>query len=373
MARPWPTKRYRRCSSGRVRISTGLRSTNGDKKCQGNSYSQANVHRTNDDKADERLAQFFNRMTPNTLTYFENLSDCGIGPEACKALSNHAKSLTKLKLAVTETGLPGLAHLEPCTSLETLTLTDMRPPHDLKKYHNDVFLQMIAWLEQCSKLRDLALINFVSAPALLAPILDKSGIRLEALRIHATDSSMYPLKDNQDFHRAMSRQSSLRSLVLKADADGTHYVDAWDFCDSLSLLKDLTELKLTRISEMFTDVHVKLLCEQLVKLEDLSFDGHDITDKSLKMLPNLGNLKSVTFSGLTSFTVNGLLDFINTLGSGNQGLSITIDRADVDSAMTEKEQSLVREALAAKVQGRFEYQLLRGKQTPHCWYPLKRR
>lgn len=307
-------------------------------------------------------------MKPDTLTYFENLSDCGIGPETCKALSTHAKSLVKLKLAVTDIGIPGLAELQPCDALETLTLTDLRPPHDLIATQNDTFLAMIAWLDQCSNIRDIALINFLSAPALLAPVLEKSEIQLEALRINATDSSMYALKDNQDFHRAIGRQKSLKSLVLKADADGTFGDDVSILCECVCGLKNLTELKLTRITEYFTDVHVSMISEHLLQLEDLLVDGYGMTDVSLEKLPNLENLKSVTFSGLTGFTTDGLLDFIQSLGPGNQGLAITIDRALVEGALSEAEQELVRETLATKVQGRFDYQLLRGE---YCEVLLK--
>ena len=300
-------------------------------------------------------------MKPNSLTYFENHSDCGIGPETCQALASHAGSLTTLNLAVSDKGLPGLGHLQPCTSIETLKLTDLRPPHDLKATQNDVFLEIVSWLQQCSRLRDIGLIDFLSAPAILTPVLEKSNLRLEALQVNAKENSMYAAKDNQDFHRAISNQTSLTSLLLTADADGCFGDDMQILCDCVCALKNLRELKLTRITEYFSDSHVNRIAEELFGLEDLFIDGYGISDNCLGKLTNLGNLKTVTFSGLTSFTADGLLEFINNLGPGNQGLVMVIDRAIMDSALSIAEKEIVRDAMAAKVQGRFDYELFGGR------------
>lgn len=301
-------------------------------------------------------------MPPDTLTFFQNQSECGIGVETCRALSTHAESLTALKLAVSGSGLPGLALLEPCHALESLMLTDLRPPHDLKATQNDVFMEMIKWLQQCSNLHDVTLVDLISAPALLAPVLESSSIRLTHLQINAnSESALYNLKDHHDFHRALSRQTDLTSLLLKADADGVFFDDNATLCDCLCQLKSLKRLSLTRVTEMFTDGHICILAAQLLQLEELLVDGYGITDASLDKMTNLGNLKSLTFSGLTSFTADGLLDFVDRLGPGNDGLALSVDRAQTDSALTDAERNIIGDALFAKVQGRFEYQLLRGK------------
>ncbi|KAG9984927.1 hypothetical protein KCU78_g20820, partial [Aureobasidium melanogenum] len=87
--------------------------------------------------------------------------------------------------------------------------------------------------------------------------------------------------------------------------------------------------------------------------------GWLLSDRTLNTLSNLGNLKSVSITGLSVFTANGLLDFIDKLGPGNRGLAISIDMASLDAALSSEEQDLVRDTLATKVQGRFEYQLVR--------------
>jgi len=62
----------------------------------------------------------------------------------------------------------------------------------------------------------------------------------------------------------------------------------------------------------------------------------------------------------SNFTLDGLLDYISLLGAGNWGLAVAIMMADPDTPLGEEAQSLVRETLAAKVEGRFDYTLARG-------------
>ena len=118
-----------------------------------------------------------------------------------------------------------------------------------------------------------------------------------------------------------------------------------------------------RTSDYFQDDQLQLLGENLLKLEDLFVGGWLLSDSTLITLSNLGNLRSLTFNGLSVFTANGLLDFIDRLGPGNRGLAISIDMASLDGALSGEEQDLVRDTLATKVQGRFEYQLVRGETT----------
>lgn len=300
-------------------------------------------------------------MPRDTLEYFENIGECGIGTETCKALNTHGKSLKFLALAVPDKGIDGLGLLKSCTAIETLKLTDTRPPHDLKESHNDTLEGMIEWLKQCTKLRDVSFTNFVSAPDILTPVLNEEGIDLMELQINARDDCMYMLREHQAFHAAIGLQTKLQSLLLKADPDPLEPVARNQLCESLCELRDLRYLKLTRSSDYFQDDQLQLLAENLLNLEDLLVSGWLLSDQTLEKLSNLGNLKSVTFNGLSNFTADGILEFIDKLGSGNRGLAVSIDMASLESALSSEEQDLVRDTLATKVQGRFEYQLVRGE------------
>jgi len=311
----------------------------------------------NDDRSDYCMAQFLRRLRPNSLTLFQNDSGCGIGSETCQALALHAGSLRTLHLAIGDSGIPDLGTLQPCTSVESLTLTDLRSPHDLKATQNDVFTNMVVWLQQCTKLRDLALNDFVSAPDLLTPVLEKQNIQLHHLQINALrDNGLYILKENQAFHQAISCQTKLASLLLKADADGSTRDDVELLCNCLCAMKSLKRLNLTRITEYFTDFHVSMLSEHLVNLEELRVDGYGITDASLDRLSSLPYLISLEFGGLTTFTTKGLIDFVEHLGRGNQGFALSVERAAVDGMLDVAERIQVRDAIAAKVNGRFTYE-----------------
>ncbi|KAH0119609.1 hypothetical protein KCU66_g9777, partial [Aureobasidium melanogenum] len=311
------------------------------------------------DDSDSQLARFLNYMPKNTLQYFENIGECGIGVETCQALNTHGESLKVLALAIPDKGIEGLGMMKNCTMIETLKLSETQPPHDLKEMQQDTLEGMVEWLKQCKKLREVNLTEFVSAPDILAPVLSEEGIDLEDLQIGARDDCMYVLREHQEFHAAIGLQTNLQSLVLKADPDPLEPVARNQLCESLCELRDLRYLKLTRSSDYFQDDQLQLLGENLLNLEDLLVSGWLLSDRTLNTLSNLGNLKSVSITGLSVFTANGLLDFIDKLGPGNRGLAISIDMASLDAALSSEEQDLVRDTLATKVQGRFEYQLVR--------------
>lgn len=307
------------------------------------------------------MAEFISGMPRDTLSDFENHGECGLGPETCLAFNTHGKSLKALTLALPEKGITGLGLLQSCTSIEKLKITDLRPPHDLKATQNDVFLDMVNWLKECKNLREISLTDFISAPDILTEVLNLSDIQLEELQINARDDNMYMLKDHKDFHLAIGKQTKLRSLLLKADPEPLT-PDARDILvEQLCQLRDLKYLKLTRTSDYFQDYHVQALAENLLSLEDFLVAGWQLSDYCLDKVSNLRDLKSVTFNGPSIFTALGLLKFISNLGPGNQGLAMSIDMAVTDSALTSEEQDIVRDALMDKVQGRFEYQMIRGK------------
>jgi hypothetical protein len=300
-------------------------------------------------------------MPKNTLQYFENNGECGIGVETCQALNTHGASLKVLALALPDKGIEGLGMMQNCTVIEKLKLTETQPSHDLKEMQKDTLEGMVEWLKQCTKLREVSFQDFVSAPDILAPVLSEEGIELEDLQIGAKDDCMYVLREHQEFHAAIGLQTKLQSLHLKADPDPLEPVARNQLCEALCELQDLRYLHLIRSSDYFQDDQLQLLAENLLNLEDLLVSGWLLTDQSLNALSNLGNLKSVTFNGLSVFTADGLLDLIDKLGPGNRGLAISIDMASLDGALSSEEQDLIRDTLATKVQGRFEYQLVRGE------------
>jgi hypothetical protein len=322
--------------------------------------SSLRIYSSPNDDADHALATFIGGMQDNTLTYFENISNCRIGGETCLALNTHGKSLQTLKLALAEEGIQALALLQECTVVQDLAIAAFTRIPDLKATQHDIFLQITDWLKSCTGLQDISLTNLVSAPDLLLPVLLSKDISLRKLQINATESAMYVLKDHHSFHQAFSHQPGLRSLLLRADADLSTRDDQELLVSSLCSLKELRELRLTRITDYFTDAHIGLLAVNLPNLEDLYVGGYGVSDAVFLPLSELHHLKFVTFSGVTTFTEKGILEYINMLGENNRGLLLSIDNADPDRALSQESQDLIRDLIATKLDGRFEYQLLRG-------------
>jgi hypothetical protein len=311
--------------------------------------------------ADAHLAAFIGGMQDNKLVEFENISNCHIGLETCLALNNHGESLKVLKLGLDEEGLLALGHLQDCTSLESLTIESLAPSPDLKDTQNDVYLEIIEWLKNCKKLREVGMTRLVSAPDLLLPILLDQEVVLEKLQINAKEGSMYAVKDHQGFHQALAQKTTLRQLLLCADPEAIGRDDVEVLMNTLCSLHELRTLHLYRVSDYLSDEHIKLLAQHLTNLEDLYIGGFGISDNVLPSVAGLKNVRNLTFAGLTSFTVDGILDFIGRLGESNNGLLLSVDMADMDKAIAPEGQDLIREAIASAIEGRFQYQLLRGK------------
>ena len=195
----------------------------------------------------------------------------------------------------------------------------------------------------------------------MLPVLLNKNVSLEKLDINANkEDTHYIVKDHHDFHTALNQQPTLRRLHLRADPDPPTLHDIETLMNAFCALKGLHELSLTRISDYFTDEHIKLLAEHLPDLEEFSIGGYGISDAVLNGVAKLKKLKAATFGGITTFTMDGLMNYIEQLGPDNHGLVLSIDMADPDSGLSEEEQDLLRELVETKVDGRFEYQLLRG-------------
>ena len=317
--------------------------------------------------ADRQIASFINGRMPNTLTYFECLSNCHIGVETAIALSNmHGKSLTVLKLYLTEDKIKALGCLQGCTSVATLAIDYSGQPDDLKATQNDLYLEIVEWLRACVSLRDISLSHMISAPDLVLPLLLTKEIQLHKLQINSKEGMMYLVKDHHDFHQSLGQELSLQELSLRADPEGLGRDDLDTMTTSICSLTNLRHLTLTRISDFFTDQHIQAFACHLEKLEHIYVGGYGITDGVWDSVARLKNLKSLTFSGLTNFTMAGMLRFVEQLGDGNQGLMLAVDNAANESALTPEEQDVVREALAAKVEGSLAYQLLTGMANVSC-------
>lgn len=258
--------------------------------------------------------------------------------------------------------LPGVSLLKGCTNLVSLTLGgDGLTTPDLETLDKDNFRETVAWLRECVKLRFLGFTNFFSGPSLLALVLLENSIRLTSL-----EYAGFVLRDSKDFHQALANQTSLQSLCLKGDVD-EYALDAVDMLvESLSKLVNLTDLRLREISDFFVDHHIIQLARSLPKLEFWTTSGFQLTDCIWDGVATLRSLRRLDLSASTSFTADGILKFIGKLRPGNKGLVLAVMNAEMDSELSPMELSLIRDAFARKVEGRFEFTLSRG-ESQHHW------
>ena len=304
-------------------------------------------------EADTLFATFLRELRPQTLETLEVFSFSNIGARSFLALTCHGTSLQELKLNnVKSEAMPALSILKGCTALTSLLLTEPVASTDLEHTQNDVFLEVISWLRECTQLHSITFQQLLSGPAILTPILLENNINLVRLEVRG-----YVPSRAKNFHQALAHQQSLRCVSLWGDAEDC---DIDTLVEALCQLRHLTDLHLSNLSDFFRDEHIRKLARSLPNLEDLFTSGWGITDAVWPDLATLRYLRRLDINAWSLFTLEGILEYISNLGPGNGGLSLAIMMADPDSALSEEEQAFVKEELASRAEGRFEYTLARG-------------
>lgn len=307
---------------------------------------------------DHKFSRFISALRPNTLQLLHTMNDIGAATEAFLALNLHGKSLEDLSLFVTNESLPQLSLLQECVALRALRIEDTHGAIDLETTQNDVFLETTSWLRKCHNLQRLGFTKLQSGAAIATSVLLEENIKLSSLEIDS-----YILKDHRAFHQALvHHQGSLRYLNLSGDTDGMFRDDLDILVDSLKRLHELRDLRLI-LPEVLRDEHLVSIIGNLTLLEDLYVSGLELNDIVLDTLATLSNLRSVALSGISKFTMEGLLDFVSRLGPGNAGIRITIDMADPDTLLSDESVNVIRECLVEITGGTLEYQPLRGMRS----------
>jgi hypothetical protein len=177
------------------------------------------------------------------------------------------------------------------------------------------------------------------------------------------------MADHRAFHRALASQIHLESLFLKGDGEDVGKDDIDTLVDSISKLHNLKDLVLKDVSDCFHNEQISQLARSLPRLEELWTSGYGITDEIWDDLLKPPNLRILTFYAMTSFTMDGILEFVRRLRPGNCGFYLSIMNAETDSNLSEAEQGLIREMLALTLDGKFEFTLMRGEDpSTTCRY-----
>ena len=306
-----------------------------------------------DEDADDQFAAFLNQLKPKNIKSVEIFGSSNSRSNVVTALSEFGADLVELKFgAIADELLTSLHKLGSCTSLRTLHLeTRIRE----SSIDAPTLKELSTWLTSCSSLTDIRFINDNSSliPSLFTPLLLDPTIHLQSLELTRYDASTA-----RSFHDALSAQSSsLRSLILKADGETCD-------CDllvaNLCCCTKLKDLHLFFVSDFFQDSHINALADSMLELEEFVVSGWNISDAIWPNMSRLRSLHRLDLNAFSNFTFDAVLDYINSLGPGNQGLALSISMADPTYPFSEAEQNMAREMLAVRVEGRFDYALARG-------------
>ena len=302
---------------------------------------------------DEDFAEFLNDLEPQTLKHLQVLSSINSESLTAAALSKHNTSLLSLEISSRcvefDQSLPLIGS---CSQLSLLRIGLASMGSVVSKH---TFTEISNWLSKCISLTALELSQGSGdlAPKILVSVLH-SEINLTHLQLQWYDGA-----SAQDFHHALVAQAtSLEHLRLYGEPDD---MDPDDLVTSVSKLTKLKVLRLLYISNYFTDKHIQLIANSLSLLQELVVGGWGVTDSIWPELSTLQYLRRLDLNTFSTFSLMGILDYIDCLSEGNKGLVLSIAGQDPLYPLVRNKQDIAQAALTAKVDGRFEFTLGRGE------------
>ena len=312
------------------------------------------------------MSSFVQDLRPQSLSSLQIYSTCSLDEKMCAALNGHCVTLSDLRLwNVSSEMLLAFPALKDCTSMTMLQLMSDRATTDLETVQG-VLSSLIAWLSACKGMKSIIFKNIVGANAWLTPVLLQDDVHLTSLIVEGPCP-----QDLKAFHKALGNQVTLQSLRLSGGPEQPLWSGGNDsnvFVESICKLKSLSDLQLRDVSDGFYNAEVQELANNLLSLEDLSFSCHFVDGDILPALTGLRNLRRLDVYGLSNFSPKSLTEYIDSLGPGNTRMVLSINAAHWDYGYTEDFQAQVREKMAARVDGKFDYSVARGKH--HIWSSL---
>ncbi|OBT62667.1 hypothetical protein VE03_07508 [Pseudogymnoascus sp. 23342-1-I1] len=321
--------------------------------CQ--NFKTLSIYSCHGDKVDLNLASFLNALPKNTLKSLRVFSYNDIAGETFQALNQHGESLVDLALSnLKSPAIRSLSVLKGLTALRSLDLDDAEGRINLESTANDSFRELVAWATGCIRLKTIRLNKFVDGPAIMRALCLNDEIRLNNVTLRG-----YNFAYNQELHRSLANQTELESLELRTDPDEDDDDNTREDIDvlvsSLSSLKELRYLNLLDTSNNFHSLQVELLAISLPKLEDLSISGHTMGDEVWGAISQLHQLRSLSFHSMTVFTFDGIMGYLSNLQQTNYGLHLYIMNATAESRLSPREQTIIKETIEKRVNGRFSF------------------
>lgn len=282
-------------------------------------------HYCNAADVDEDMSGFLAGLVPNSLGHFTIMSANRAGAMTFEALSRHASSLTELSLFVEDIAVAELPLLSNCTNLVDLTL-DVNAVVDSRwaDTHKQEVRGIASWLQGCTSLKKLSVLNLPGTPFILTEVLKVPSIQLRDLEITIPATP----GDTSAFSSALSAQTALRTFIWRCPDGwfgGSEFVNA--ICQSTKLRK------LDLVTQMLKIGDLHKVVNTMTELEEFSFDidsDEPIGDECVYALAALHRLKTLNINATTAFSYEGLLALFEQLSAdplgSHQGLSIHVMR-----------------------------------------------
>ncbi|KAE8341626.1 hypothetical protein BDV24DRAFT_174317 [Aspergillus arachidicola] len=259
--------------------------------------------------------KFLNELQPNTLESFDLICYSGLGPRMIRGLGSHWNSLTELKLGYLGiTATEKLLSLTAPPALKVLVLTT-----SIGVRSNEASSQLMPRLRR-----------FMDDALLLAQILPEKSLRLSSLSL-----ADYSIQNANLFHEAVHHQQSLQHLCLNGIGS-----DQPEHNEPLG---------------RFHRRRCNALTPFLPHLEKLLTGGKYFRDDVWNAFLRLPKLKYLMILGRSEFSAKGILDFIDQLGPGNSGFSLSILDPTSDTDIDYTTAHYIRDVLISKFDGRFDF------------------
>ncbi|ROW17744.1 hypothetical protein VPNG_00681 [Cytospora leucostoma] len=261
------------------------------------------------------MSVFFRGLRDDSLQNFKVLSTNEMGLHALEGLMNHARSLRSLTLSsLGTTSLPFLHLLTSLQYLEELNIeaSTTSPPSMWAPDGEDPLPMLAIWLKGCKFLKQLSISKLAGGSKLLSDVLVSPDLQLRQLHVALVD-------DDEAFYSALGHQADLETLVFRSYAEITDQnrvrhdklLDSLCSCIELRNINIIQEFGVDQVQLTTEDLF--LIKEALRNLEELSFDGENLTDSIFVPLAQMPSLRAVYINGLSLFTYAGIKFFIEAL------------------------------------------------------------
>jgi hypothetical protein len=288
-------------------------------------FKELVCHYCNGPDVDEDMSGFLDGLAPNSLEQFTVMSSNLIGRKTLESLRQHASSLKVFSLYVESAAVAELPLLSVCTNLVDLTLdVNATISSDWAPSHKQEIRDVASWLQQCTTLKKLSVLNLPAAPHILSEVLKVPDIQLTDLEITIPATQ----EDQTAFSAALGRQTRLKTFIWRCSDGwfgGSEFVDA--ICQSPKLVK------LDLVTQMLKFADFLKVVSTITDVEEFGFDidsDEPIGDECVYALATLHRLRTLNVNATTAFTYQGLQALLKGLAAhpsdSHQGLSMHIMR-----------------------------------------------